>query len=423
MENRRLRFLAWFLLALPFLAKISLSWTGLVPDRLGYLIYQGGLHPYINVLLCLLAGVPLIIGIYPDLLAHFHPAYRTFIVGITIILGIQSTLQIIIDPAIPAIETIGVLGLTYYLFLLYGIVLPLVIGLDEALDKIARICLWIIVISIGLKIIGSPFVYKGNRFIGIFKHIPHMVTCATVGFIFYLNSWKNLKSFFSKISFVLALSFCMAAVILTGTRSALFACTVATLLFFVCYKSKNAKFQLGRILVFWVMLLALLLFGVQGYNYGKSLVTGEIALGEREAQNGLADRWDEILRGMESFSESPHIGLGLLSKFGNSDGAEVVDSYNSFQDPHNLLISAAVVGGWPLAIWIAFGMVLLTIQSIRTTYQGIPPTLTLGVYLLSHLPILMIYHIHLSIGGMADRLYWLAFAYLALKMAPTKNNL
>ncbi|HWU43697.1 MAG TPA: hypothetical protein VN132_09675, partial [Bdellovibrio sp.] len=36
-----------------------------------------------------------------------------------------------------------------------------------------------------------------------------------------------------------------------------------------------------------------------------------------------------------------------------------------------------------------------------------------GIYLLSHIPILVIYHIHLSIGGMADRVYWMVFGVLA----------
>ena len=38
----------------------------------------------------------------------------------------------------------------------------------------------------------------------------------------------------------------------------------------------------------------------------------------------------------------------------------------------------------------------------------------LGIYMLSHIPILVIYHAHLSIGGVADRLYWLIFGFLAL---------
>jgi len=38
-----------------------------------------------------------------------------------------------------------------------------------------------------------------------------------------------------------------------------------------------------------------------------------------------------------------------------------------------------------------------------------------GIYGVVQIPILIIYHWHLSLGGMADRFYWLVFGYLALK--------
>ena len=38
----------------------------------------------------------------------------------------------------------------------------------------------------------------------------------------------------------------------------------------------------------------------------------------------------------------------------------------------------------------------------------------LAIYFLSQIPILLIYHVHLSLGGMADRLYWIVFGYIML---------
>ena len=34
--------------------------------------------------------------------------------------------------------------------------------------------------------------------------------------------------------------------------------------------------------------------------------------------------------------------------------------------------------------------------------------------MLTQIPIIFIYHIHLSMGGIADRIYWIIFGYMAL---------
>jgi uncharacterized protein (DUF2062 family) len=36
-------------------------------------------------------------------------------------------------------------------------------------------------------VVAGGAVFKGGRFVGVFKHIPHMVTCATVAFVFSGN--------------------------------------------------------------------------------------------------------------------------------------------------------------------------------------------------------------------------------------------
>ncbi|MNL70978.1 hypothetical protein D3C87_1960580 [compost metagenome] len=41
----------------------------------------------------------------------------------------------------------------------------------------------------------------------------------------------------------------------------------------------------------------------------------------------------------------------------------------------------------------------------------------IAIYLLAHIPILVIYHVHLSLGGMADRMYWLVFGFVAANMS------
>jgi hypothetical protein len=44
-----------------------------------------------------------------------------------------------------------------------------------------------------------------------------------------------------------------------------------------------------------------------------------------------------------------------------------------------------------------------------------------GIYAAVQVPILIIYHWHLSLGGMADRFYWLVFGYLALSYHQTRH--
>jgi O-antigen ligase len=105
--------------------------------------------------------------------------------------------------------------------------------------------------------------------------------------------------------------------------------------------------------------------------------------------------------------------MGLLYKFLNKkeEGIEV-ESYNSFKDPHNLFVSAAVIGGHPLFVLAILGYLLMIIGAIKGLNQNEPNRQIIGLFLLSHLPVFVIYHAHFSLGGMADRIYWLVFGYL-----------
>src|SRR5262245_7717923 len=90
--------LAWALVALAFLSKVSLSFTGIVPSSLGYFLFQGGIHPYLNVLLNLALGGALVATLVraralPGLRA-FHPVYLTFTLGALALLWVQHFLQL-----------------------------------------------------------------------------------------------------------------------------------------------------------------------------------------------------------------------------------------------------------------------------------------------------------------------------------------
>ncbi|RYZ66184.1 MAG: hypothetical protein EOP09_13080 [Proteobacteria bacterium] len=122
---------------------------------------------------------------------------------------------------------------------------------------------------------------------------------------------------------------------------------------------------------------------------------------------------EEVERGWEYFQTSPIIGRGLLSKFSGKDDLDV-SSYNSFKDPHNIFASAGVVGGWPFIVWTLCFVILLMALAARALISENNAMHVFAIYAITQIPILIIYHWHLSLGGLADRVYWLMFGYLAL---------
>jgi len=426
------RKLAWALILLAFLSKVSLSFTGLVPTSLGYLLFQGGLHPYLNVLFNLSIGFFLIVALRGArgevaLLQGYRKPYVFFALGTMAILWVQHLLQIVagFDEAGFFLVVVTMMC-TSFLIYIFGLVIPRLVPPAEFVKGVAIICSVICSVSVLLLLAGIPGLYKGSRFIGILKHIPYMVTCGTVGFLFTLHLWNPSMRLRHHFLILVAQLFNFYALVLTGTRSALFAVLAGSFVYFVTLKVPSPTFRTARVLIVWIVLVGGALFGTMAYDFTRDLMTGKTAIGSRAPQDGVSDRMDEVYRGLEMLEKSPWFGLGLLSKFsvGDGDGDDVVDSYNSFQDPHNLFISSAVVGGYPFGFWVMFGFGLGLLGCALAILKGPPGIHVLGVYLLSHLPILAIYHMHLSLGGMADRLYWLVFGYLGLTWAilPQKDS-
>jgi hypothetical protein len=55
-------------------------------------------------------------------------------------------------------------------------------------------------------------------------------------------------------------------------------------------------------------------------------------------------------------------------------------------------------------------------SSLRGLNQKDPDKKILAIFLLSHLPVFVIYHVNFSLGGLADRVYWLVFGYMGLSI-------
>lgn len=415
--------LAWGVILLAFFSKVSFAFTGLVPESVPLFVFQHGIHPYVNVALNFFLGFCLFITLRArQQLPHwndFRPAYRVFALGCLALLWFQHSLQVLtmLEDTNAVLVAITMLC-TSFLVYFFGFVIPRVIPARELVRGVALVCTLICVVSVGMQLVGWGGLYKGSRFVGILKHIPYMVTCSTVGYLFSLVRFDLSKGFRHLALLALGQLFNLYALWLTGTRSALFAVLLGTFVWFVTMRAPTPSFRLARALSVWLVVLSGLLFGTLAYDFSRDLLTGKTAIGSRQPQDGVSDRMDEVYRGLEMLEKAPWIGLGLLSKFGDTEGEDVVNSYNSFQDPHNLFISSAVVGGYPFGLWVAFGFLLAIAACVQGALKASNEAHhVLALYLLSHLPILAIYHMHLSLGGLADRLYWLVFGYLGLAWA------
>ncbi|MBC7457452.1 MAG: hypothetical protein H7235_04185, partial [Bdellovibrionaceae bacterium] len=148
---------------------------------------------------------------------------------------------------------------------------------------------------------------------------------------------------------------------------------------------------------------------------------GEKSVGLRAAQDGVSSRWDEVMRGYTSFQEQPWLGYGILNKFGQAEDGGV-GSYNANKDPHNIIISAGVVGGWGLIVIISLGFISLFILTLKRLTSKNEAIQLLAIYMISQLPIIFIYHVHISMGGIADRIYWLVIGYLAISKFTTTDK-
>lgn len=428
--NSSVKKLAWSLIVLAFLSKVSFAFTGLVPESVPLFVFQYGIHPYVNVALNFFLGFCLFVSLRArhelPKLADFRAPYRVWAIGCIALLWFQHCLQMLaqIDDTNAVLVVITMLCTTFLAYF-FGFVLPRVVPGKEFVEGVALICTAICVVSVGMQLAGIGGLYKGTRFVGILKHIPYMVTCSMVGYLFSLGRFDLSKGFRHLLLLAGGQLFNLYALWLTGTRSALFAVLLGSFVWFVTMRAPTPAFRLGRGLLVWLAVLSGLLFGTFAYDFSRDLLTGKTAIGSRQPQDGVSDRMDEVYRGLDMLDKAPWIGLGLLSKFGDTEGEDVVNSYNSFQDPHNLFISSAVVGGYPFGLWVAFGFLL----AIAACLQGVlkaehTAQHIIALYMLSQIPILAIYHMHLSLGGLADRLYWLAFGYLGLSWAklPQKDS-
>jgi hypothetical protein len=415
-RDPRILFLIKALIAMIFLSKISLGAFLPLPNSFGFLIFQKGMHPYLNVLLCFLLGLPLgLLFLKVRDRKSLSGFYKLFVLGLMAILSVQTLLQVSHTNE-SLVMSLGALGSSLFMVLIYGWIIPSLWTAEEFVRFVQKWTGLLVIISIALWPLFGGVFFKGGRFVGVFKHIPYMVTCSTVAFIFSLGTLILARSQTEKIWSTLVLLTGFLGIVLTGTRSSVAAAVFGLLLITVLHKARTNTGRLVKFSGVMFLLLYALFFGMQTIDFARQVATGQASLGNREAQDGVSSRWEEIERGYEIFQQAPWTGHGLLSKF--AAGGDVdVSNYNSMKDPHNIFVSAGVIGGWPLLVMSGISLILMIIGCLKSLQSRDLAKRQLAIYLLSHIPILAIYHIHLSLGGMADRMYWLVFGFVAASAA------
>ena len=314
----------YFLIALIFISKISLHFIPGIPYVMSNIIFQYGIHPYINIILCLLIGGFLILKrlLRLEFINQVQlKTYSFYIFILSLYLFTITNLQILF---LSTTESwwmqLTACMMSLFTIYLYGKILPTKISAESFIKMTQQYCITLCWLSLGLLFLSPSTSFMGGRFIGIFKHIPHMVSVSTIGFIFSLYFLFCIdQNRIQKIYLYLSLLCSCVLLILTGTRSALAAVAMAMLLSFILFRSKSVAGQFFKVSIMIFLILFSLVFGNDISNYAVQLARGEKSVGLRAAQDGLTSRWDEVLRGYESFQEQPWLGSGILSKFGQSE--------------------------------------------------------------------------------------------------------
>ncbi|AZZ37773.1 hypothetical protein CIK05_13515 [Bdellovibrio sp. qaytius] len=408
-----------FLIALIFISKISFGFIPGFPYQESFFIFQKGLHPFVNIFFNVIIGSILLIKFFWKSNHHYlqNRFFKFYLFVFCLFLMAITAAQVVLgDSVSPWFYQMGAAGAACFTVVLFGRVIPSELSIIKFINITQKFAVILCYISLILLIVAPGVTFKGGRFIGVFKHIPYMVTTATLACIFLIYElFVKSNSRPKMIYLIFSLIVSMSALILTGTRSALFAVLLSYFLAFLFFPAKKAASQFIKVSVAFSLVIAVVLFGSNISQYAIEIVRGESAVGLRAAQDGVASRLDEFERGYEIFSKSPIIGQGLLSKFGEINETDV-GQYNANKDPHNILVSAGVIGGFGFVVLVLVGFAALIAVSLKKLRTSPPEFKILAIYLLTHIPILFIYHMHLSMGGMADRFYWIVIGYMMINM-------
>lgn len=386
--------------------------------RLEPFIFQYGMHPYVNMgLNLLLGGLLFIKWIWRSNHLYTQSRFFRFLLFLTCLYLIFVTLlqSFFVNSNESLVLQMGATAMAVFTVYLFGRVIPTTLKPESFLRVLKSLAVFFCIISFALLFISPGTSFKGARFIGVFKHIPHMVSCATLAcFAIYYSLFCQRMSRLRTALNYFYLLICFGLLILTGTRSALAAVLLGFIMCLFLFKASSWANRFLKASLTLAGLLIVLFFGHDITDYAVGVVRGKQAIANRAAQDGFRSRLEEIERGYILFEKQEWLGQGLLMKFSNGQETEV-SRYDANKDPHNIFVSAGVLGGWGFVFITLIAMSALFFASLKSLFSKNNALRLLAIYMIINIPILMIYHIHLSIGGIADRIYWIVIGYLAVK--------
>lgn len=168
-ESKLTAITCYALLALMFISKISLKWTGLVPRSLPPLIFQHGLHPYLNFGLNIVGLIILFpLWVRAKNKAKFSRYYIIFLYLMLVILTTQTLFQIIfVNIGHSALMQLGGLGMSILLIFIYGIMIPGLLPVKDFARIIKNISVSLMLISLALLPVLWPSLFRGGA---IYRH-------------------------------------------------------------------------------------------------------------------------------------------------------------------------------------------------------------------------------------------------------------
>ncbi len=189
------------LIGLMFFSKLSLKWMRVIPRSLPPIFFQYGMHPYVNFGLNFLGF--LVLFFYwskRPRVSQTSSNYKVYLLALIFTLTIQTIFQIIfVNPAFSPYLQLSGLGMAIILILLYSVIIPNLFPVEKAIYWIRNFSVVFVVLSLIMLPLFYPYFFKGGRFIGVFKHIPHMVSAATFAFIFFIRDVFRPKVYWSRL--------------------------------------------------------------------------------------------------------------------------------------------------------------------------------------------------------------------------------
>ena len=165
------------LMVLVFISKISFKSLSFVPYSVPPFIFQYGLHPYINFGMQLVISLILFfIWMKKNERKTISLIYKTYVYSLIAILTVQTLLQItLVNIGSSAVVQLAGLGMAVILILTYGVIIPSLFDLKKFVSIILKLTVSAVLISmVGLPLFSGEM-FRGGRFVGFFKHIPHCI--------------------------------------------------------------------------------------------------------------------------------------------------------------------------------------------------------------------------------------------------------